>query len=374
MRILVTNEHLNERAGSDLFVRDLARGLARLGHFVFAYSSDLRERERVLQRDSIAVATDLESLTFRPDIIHARHHLDAMSAVLALPGVPTIYQCATTAWLVPPPKHPRIYRYLAPSFAIAERMSHEGGIAPGLIEVVPNAVDLDRFSFVRTPAAELRRALIYDDGLPLESVVVRDVRAAAAALGLELNCVGRRLGNVVDRPETLLPAYDIVFASGRSAVEALACGCAVMVVGETGVGSLADESNLERLREADFTLSADSPPPSTAAIVDEIARYSTSASAAVTQEIRRTASFEPFIDRLDGIYRSVVALNAGNPPDRDAEDRAAGHYLNTILPLIKRIVRLQDHEGDMSVTAAAAWLDASSRLAAVQRDADKPRW
>jgi hypothetical protein len=106
MRILVTNERLNQRAGSDLFVRDLARGLNQLGHFVFSYSSDLRERERLLERDAISVATDLENLPFRPDVIHARHHLDAMAAVMALPEVPAIYDCTGGAPLGIVPRHP----------------------------------------------------------------------------------------------------------------------------------------------------------------------------------------------------------------------------------------------------------------------------
>ena len=103
MRILITNERLDQRAGSDLFIRDLARGLQKLGHFVIAYSSDPREQPRLLERDSISVSTDLERLPFRPDIIHARHHLDAMTAVMALPGVPAIHHCIGAAWSILPP-------------------------------------------------------------------------------------------------------------------------------------------------------------------------------------------------------------------------------------------------------------------------------
>ena len=373
MRILVTNEHLDQRAGSDLFVRDLARGLQRLGHFVIAYSSDLRERQRLLERDPIAVATDLASLTFRPDIIHARHHLDAMSAVVALPGVPAIYHCPAPAGLVAVPRHPRIHRYVAPSPALAGRMSRDGGIAPETIDVVPNAVDLDRFSVVRLPAAKLRRGLIYDDGLRLDSPAVGQVRAVAAALGLELDFIGRRLGQVVDRPEGRLPSYDVIFASGRSAVEALACGSAVVVVSETGVGPLVDEDNLKRLREADFTLSHDLPLPPVAAIAAEIERTSPAASAAVTREIRDNAAFAALVDRFDDIYGRVTALHAVSPPDPDAEQQAASRYLGTLVPMIKRMDVLQNDK-DMSITTAVAWQDASSRLAAVQREADKPRW
>ena len=53
MRILITNERLDQRAGSDGFVRDLARGLQALGHYVIVYGSDQHQRPRFLERDAV---------------------------------------------------------------------------------------------------------------------------------------------------------------------------------------------------------------------------------------------------------------------------------------------------------------------------------
>jgi hypothetical protein len=137
-------------------MRDLARALQSRGHLVFGFSSDPIQRERLLERDLIAVATELERLPFKPDVIHAHHHLDAMTALAALPGVPCLYHEHGGAWQDLPPAHPRIYRYLAASQSLAEGMrAHLGS---GGAEVTPwlHAVDCARFLKVRklpsTPA------------------------------------------------------------------------------------------------------------------------------------------------------------------------------------------------------------------------------
>ena len=56
----------------------------------------------------------------------------------------------------------------------------------------------------------------------------RAIAAACHAAGITLDVVGGAAGRVSDAPEHLLPAYDIVFAKGRTALEALAVGCATV--------------------------------------------------------------------------------------------------------------------------------------------------
>jgi hypothetical protein len=77
--------------------------------------------------------------------------------------------------------------------------------------------------------------LIYDDDHRPDGRVVTEIGAVCSDAGLDLDFIGRRLGRVVNSPETYLPTYDIVFATGRLAIEALACGCAVIVLGATGL-------------------------------------------------------------------------------------------------------------------------------------------
>ena len=106
MRILITNNTLADRAGSELDLLDL-RGASRIrGHTPIAYSTHLGAVADELRRATIPVVDNLENLS-PPDIIHGQHHLDTMTALLALPGVPAIYVCHGWApWQERPPLFP----------------------------------------------------------------------------------------------------------------------------------------------------------------------------------------------------------------------------------------------------------------------------
>ena len=372
MRILITNDQLDRRAGADLFVRDLARYLNRAGHFVFAYGSDLRQNERFLERDSIAVATDLERLPFRPDIIHARHHLDAMTAVLALPGVPAIYHQSLVDPPISVPRHPRIYRYVAPTEVAAERLVTDGDLDVSSVDVVARPVDRERFAAVRKPAATLSRALLCDDRILPHSPVVVAIRSGAGKLGLELDLSGRNLGRVWDRPEKRFLLYDVVFASGQTAVEALASGCSVVATSPRGCGELINDENYEHLRAADFE-----PPPgvvtSADTIVRTLGRYSAAAAASTPALVRREG-FALFAERLVAIYGAAIERHRTSECAPEIEQRAAADYFDRLMRVMKEVNIAQKDHGDMPIYMATMWLDVSARIAAVQAEADKPRW
>jgi hypothetical protein len=88
MRILFTNNTLAERAGSELYVRDVAIALARRGHQPVAYSTLLGAVAEDLRAATIPVIDNLAQLAAPPDVIHGQHHLDTMTAALRFPGVP----------------------------------------------------------------------------------------------------------------------------------------------------------------------------------------------------------------------------------------------------------------------------------------------
>ena len=93
LRILLTNNTLGARGGSELYVRDLALALMRRGHFPVAYSTVLGDVAAELREATVPVVDDLRALNMPPDVIHGQHHLDAMTAMLQFPEVPAIYVC-----------------------------------------------------------------------------------------------------------------------------------------------------------------------------------------------------------------------------------------------------------------------------------------
>src|SRR4051794_1749938 len=125
MKILFTNQNLRRRGGQQAIVRDLASGLQKRGHTVLAYSDLEPPPEDSLADDSVPITSCLKPLPFVPDVIHAQHHLTAMTAIMALPGVPAVYNCGGAMPSEKQPRHPRIVRYVAISPTFRIRMATE---------------------------------------------------------------------------------------------------------------------------------------------------------------------------------------------------------------------------------------------------------
>lgn len=366
MRVLITNVSLDVRGGTESFTRGLARGLQRKGHSIVAFSSDPRQQERLLESDVIPVATDLHRLPFRPDVIHGQHHLDAMTAVASLPNVPALYMCHGAVWREAVPKHPRIYRYATVSRTLAERIIVESNIAAADVPVLLNAVDLEEFTTVRRPPTRLRRALFYNSRHAPESATVAAVRDATAKIGLDLDFIGAPFDRMAAFPQHVLPAYDVVFASGRSAIDALACGCAVVVLGRTSCGELVRSENYERYRQVNFSIAVNSPPPSAAAIVTELQHYSADDCAQVSARLRVDADFRVLVDTLVEHYEQIIERHRASPVDPSAEMRAMATYLRRIVPLI-RMVDLALEGQWASPARAESLAELRAELAMVQK-------
>ena len=145
LEVLLTNNTLAGRAGSELYLRDVALGLKARGHRPVAYSQLLGEVADEISAEGILVVSDLKKLPQAPDIIHGHHNLETMTALLHFPDSPAIFCChGYVPWQEHPPVFPRILRYLAVDQACLDRL-HENGIPPERARLVYNFVDLQRF-------------------------------------------------------------------------------------------------------------------------------------------------------------------------------------------------------------------------------------
>jgi hypothetical protein len=370
VKILITSTGLEGRGGTESFVRCLARNLESLGHSVMAYGSDPRQHERFLEIDVVPVATDLENLPFTPDVIHAQHHLDTMTALTALPGVPAIYHSHGAVWRGCIVKHPRIYRYLTMSRTSARRIAIESNIPENEIEVVLNGVELTRFAKVRTLPAQPARALFYNSRHDRDSETVAAISEAASKRGLHLDFVGYSFGGLKAEPETFLIDYDIVFASGVSAIEALASGCAVIVLGRTSCGEMVQPENFDHLRGVNFSIANNSPPPSVEKIEAELRNYSSERSAKVTERLRDEADFRKLVTRLVEIYTEAIEKNRTQTPDMKAESLATSQYLRRIVPLIKTTDNMLGRNWS-SASRATSLEELSARVALLEDELKK---
>src|ERR1700677_3034838 len=142
MRVLLTNNTLAHRAGTELYVRDIAIELMRRGHQPVVYSTHLSDVADEIRSATVPVIGSLEALGEAPDIIHAHHNYEAVAAIMQFPQVPAVSFChGWTPWEEKPLRFPQVRRYVAVSEVCRERLIAEGGISACRVEMLPNFFD-----------------------------------------------------------------------------------------------------------------------------------------------------------------------------------------------------------------------------------------
>ena len=349
LRILLTNNTLAARAGTEIVVRDLALALLRRGHRPVAYSTVLGEVAEELERCAVPVVNDLDQLTEPPDLIHGQHHLDAMTAMTRFPDVPAIFVCHGWApWEELPPVFPSIREYVAVDDLCLERLRITEGIAPERTRVILNAIDVDRFT-AREPLPERPgSALVFSNQAHAGNyggVIERACRDA----GIDrVDYAGAASGRPVASPEELLREYDVVFAKGRSAIEAAVSGCAVVVADAQGLSGMVTHDRLPRLRRLNFGLRAlmdERVTPNSVAAA--LADYDCTDAAAVSASMRESASLDQAVDAWERLY--VDALGVPVSQDHASALLAASRYLATLAPVIKS--RTEAHHNNAASSA-----------------------
>jgi Glycosyltransferase Family 4 len=337
LRILITNHGLKERAGSELYVRELALWLLRHGHSPIVYSPKLGDVASEIRQATVPVVDDLADVAVQPDLIHGQHHVETMTALLHFPHTPAVFFChGWLPWEETPPHFPRILRYVAVDDTCRDRLVCEHGIEEEVVRVILNFVDLKRF----VPRGQLpaipRRALVFSNSAS-ETTYVANVREACRRAGISLNVVGSLAGRTSERPEKMLGHYDIVFAKARCALEALAVGTAVILCDQAGVGPMVTSPELERLRRLNFGIRTLQESIDSDKLEKEIARYDAADAMEVSRRVRRACGSEEALSEIVALYKEVIADYKQRPmPDLEAESRAAAAYLRQLPPLLAR--------------------------------------
>ncbi len=346
MKILITNNTLSAKAGTEGVVVELAKSLQARGHEVAACSCHVGEAGEWLREAMVPVIRDPGDSPFVPDLIHGQHHLDTMRALFALPETPAVYHChGGLPWVERPPRHPRILHHIGMCEVMASSMALELGLPPERVHSVPNWVDLERFHTVRSPVRKPARALIFTRMLKA-GFFTGELEAAFRARDIALDTSLPTEGGETRFPESLLPGYDIVLAAGRSALEAMASGCATMIVSHHSSLGFVTPGNLDTFREQNFAPRRQSPQLTRELVMEQLDAYRPEDAAAVTARVRAEASLEGGVDLLEKIYhRAIEDWKTLPRPDPAEEWRAGADYLRHLMPA------LQNLEGDKRLLA-----------------------
>lgn len=118
--------------------------------------------------------------------------------------------------------------------------------------------------------------------------------------------MGRAVGRVVLDPERELIEHDLVFATARSALEAIAAGAATIVMDGRGLAGMATLANAGRFRQRNYGYRVLQEKVTVESVAAEIARYDPAEAAALSASLRPLIDATPQLDEFEALYRYVI--------------------------------------------------------------------
>ncbi|MGA0133096.1 MAG: glycosyltransferase [Opitutales bacterium] len=311
MRVLLANGRLGFRSGSEVHTRDLALALRKRGHDVAIFVGVLRDDDdvRTLRDAGVLVTDDLETLAATPDVIQGHQLPETTLACLRFPRAPALQVChdATNArdaaggnWM--------IQRRAAVDDYCRERVRRETGTPLEEIDVLFNPIDLASFARRgRPPATPPLSAALFHSSKETGAMMETVARACRRA-GISLDVLGPGAGRFVTDPAASLPRYDLIFGKARCALEAMASGAHVILVGPHGLGPRPDKANFERLLRRNFGRSLLTEPLDENCIVRRIRELSQSDSGELTELVRSRCDSARLAEMMEGVYLRIKGV------------------------------------------------------------------
>ena len=252
LKIALSNHGLQNRGGSELWTADIADFLVRHGAEIIVYAPVLQDVAKSITATTGAPVTSsiADVQDFSPDILHVQHFSAVKPLVDALRPSPTkvVNMCHGLLPRLELPQ-PDAQNYCAVSLAIKTMVCLMTDSPWQSVPVLPNFFDERRYLGEHREKRQPRALLFSRRATPRQIATLRDSFAAA---GLPLDFAG--LKGEVERPEDILPRYEVVLAVGRSAVEALASGCRVILWDQGVIGPAVSASNFWQCVALNFAL------------------------------------------------------------------------------------------------------------------------
>jgi glycosyltransferase involved in cell wall biosynthesis len=251
MRILITNHSLDGMAGTETATYTLALALRGAGHEVLIATAAKGFVAEVLGRQGVEVTENMAEWGGREfDVIHAQHNTMALVAGHYFPRTPMVFQ---SHGVIPELEQPPsidlgIAAYIAVSEEVRDSLERNHGLDN--VVVVRNGIDCRRFR-PKLPVRERpERVLVISNHF--ENEVRSVVSDACRLIGADLRIVGWGDEQVWNTEEAINGA-DMVISLGRGALEAMACGRAVLIFDHHGGDGFVIRENYEEIRKFNFS-------------------------------------------------------------------------------------------------------------------------
>ncbi len=354
MKILCTNNALAVRAGSESYLETVVPALRQLGHDVELYSPRCGAVAGHLRGQGFRVHDDPSALGTDFDVIHGQHVNAIASIRPRLPDTPLVF--ATHSWFIPiedPVAELGVAAVVTFNDITLARARAHAAVGDRPVHRLRQPVAISLGDGARTPVPTRPRvALAASRNLHGR---LPGIRAACESNDIQLRVVGPG-GDESPDARREIRAADIVIAIGRTAVEAMAAGRAVLVLDESTVGGWLTEDSYGRLEADGFTGFAgngDRTP-----LPELVARYRPDLGAAARVLAVRHHSAQRHAVELVDIYRQAMA----RPPAQVRLDPQLASLTDAALALEARALR-------------AEWALAGAQRAALvaERDRDAAR-
>jgi hypothetical protein len=348
VKILFATNHFWDYTGSELNLIGLSRALAARGHEVACHALFITPRMRAgIQGMGLRLVAKDELAAFAPDAVFCQHHSAAAMVRGRLPHAPMVL-----AHLGVEPEleqAPLVDCGVGLHLAISEEV-RDALIAQKVpaekIRIFRNAIDTSVLDARRDPGAR-QAALLFS--YKLSSEVSSLISSVTAQFGMALDSSSLATHGLQKPAEVAarLGAARLVFASGRSALEAALSGAAVVVLGPKGLDGALTAATWRTLAESNFSGRRHA-----SALTPESVRQAMSESLQSDVEATRTQLHAEF--GLDGRAENLERLlSASRPPAMSGSD----------LAIVRRLSRLLDEQRALAIQQSG-----------LEQPANRARW
>jgi YD repeat-containing protein len=306
MKILMVNTALDNYTGSETFTYALACELKRLDHDVICFSPRLGRLADRLRESHVMVTADLAGVPDDIDVIHAHHRHESLLAFSRFPAKPMVLVChGILPWQEQPFRSRlNIHRYVAVSEEVRDQLVRRHRVHARDVLVMRNGIDLRRFASRQPIRPRPKHALVLSNYMP---AVRRDLIAnVCGQLGITLSETGKAQSRW-DVDEAINRA-DLVFALGRSALEALACKRAVIVFDYNGADGLVTPENFHLLRRRNLSGRTYRYQYTEESLRQEIERYDPSSAEPLHEVVRREHDVRHMARQYVALYEEATTL------------------------------------------------------------------
>lgn len=254
LKILITNHHLLDYTGSEIFTFTLADFLKRNGHDITVYSKYVDKMSVHFGKIGIRVVQSIDSISNEKfDIAHVHHNLNVMEVRWFFPDLPIVFLShgVLPFFEQPPVFNVGISRYLAVSEEVKDNLESKG-VSGSSIEIFRNIVDEKRFYPASKISPVPRKALVLSNRL--DEAKEKIIRNACSKLNIECLFAGERFGEVTNwnLPE-LINKADIVFSLGRGAIETMMCGRVPVIFDYLGGDGIVTPQSVDEIMKCNFS-------------------------------------------------------------------------------------------------------------------------